>query len=90
MTALERLADLFFELGERLAVVGLGESGRFACPLTQEVLADMAGMSVVHVNRTLQELRRRELVTLERGEVRLGEAALFAKVIDVERRRSAG
>lgn len=67
MTALERLAHLLLELHDRLELVGQAEADRFTLPLTQETLADLLGLSVVHVNRTLQELRRRSLVRNERG-----------------------
>ena len=49
---------------ERLAVVGLAASGRCELPLTQVDLADATGLTPVHVNRTLQELRRMELIEL--------------------------
>lgn len=67
MSALERTGDLLLELHERLSAVGLVQGDRFPLPLTQEGLSDVLGLSVVHVNRTLQELRRAELVTLNRG-----------------------
>ena len=86
MTGLERLADLFLELHERLEGVGQTDGSRFACPLTQEVLADVAGLSVVHVNRTLQELRRKGLVMVERGWVRLGDALRPIQTADPPRR----
>jgi CRP-like cAMP-binding protein len=63
--ALERLAHLFCELASRLEVVGLVEANRFSMPLRQVDLADACGMSAVHVNRTLQELRRRNLLSWE-------------------------
>lgn len=56
------LAHLLCELYVRLEAVGLAEDGRFDLPLTQEQLADILGLSIVHVNRTLQELRRTGLV----------------------------
>jgi CRP-like cAMP-binding protein len=67
MTALERTAHLLLELHDRMEAVGLAQDGRFPLPVTQETLADALGMSVVHVNRTLQEMRRERLVVLERG-----------------------
>ncbi|TXM70163.1 helix-turn-helix domain-containing protein [Methylobacterium sp. WL120] len=63
-SALERLAHLLCELRVRLQVVGLVENNSFDLPLTQEVLADTTGLSNVHLNRTLQELRRRGLIEL--------------------------
>lgn len=62
MTAHERTAHLLLELYDRLAAVGMAEEGRLDFPVTQEALADTLGLSVVHVNRTLQELRRQALV----------------------------
>lgn len=63
--ALERLAHLFCELASRLEVVGLMEDRRFQLPFTQSDLADACGLSGVHVNRTVKELRRRNLLTWE-------------------------
>ncbi|MCJ2082990.1 Crp/Fnr family transcriptional regulator [Methylobacterium sp. J-090] len=62
--ALERIAHLFCELELRLRAVGLAEADRFDMPITQCDLADTVGLSSVHVNRTLQELRRQRLITL--------------------------
>jgi len=62
--ALERIAHLFCELDWRLQAVGLVEQDRFEMPITQYDLADTAGLSSVHVNRTLQELRRQGLIAL--------------------------
>jgi CRP-like cAMP-binding protein len=67
LTALERLAHLLLELHDRLANIGLVEGRRFPLPLTQETLADLLGLSVVHVNRTMQELRRRQLAEVGGG-----------------------
>lgn len=71
LTALERLAHLLLDLAGRLGAVGQADGDRFALPVTQEVLGDALGLSVVHVNRTIQELRRQDLVVIERGLVRL-------------------
>lgn len=68
-SAIERLAHLFLELGQRLEMVGLASSGGFACPLNQYVLADALGLSAVHVNRVLRQLRERELITLKAHQV---------------------
>jgi CRP-like cAMP-binding protein len=66
-TALERLGHLLLELEFRLAARGLAHEGRFALPLTQETLADVLGLSVVHINRTLQQMRRDGLLDLLKG-----------------------
>ncbi|WP_238224829.1 Crp/Fnr family transcriptional regulator [Methylobacterium adhaesivum] len=62
--ALERIAHLFCELDRRLHAVGLVDQDRFEMPITQYDLADTAGLSSVHVNRTIQELRRQGLIAL--------------------------
>lgn len=58
LNAQERIADLFLELLDRLQLAGLAAHGRYQMPLTQEALADALGLTSVHVNRTLQALRR--------------------------------
>ena len=64
-SALERLAHLFCEMFMRLDSVGLTEGDSCEWPLTQGDLADAAGLTPVHVNRTLQELRRERLIGLQ-------------------------
>jgi CRP-like cAMP-binding protein len=66
-TALERLAHLLCEIFIRMHAVGMTDRGRCELPLTQVELADSVALSTVHVNRTLQELRRRGLVSLSSG-----------------------
>jgi len=68
-TAGGRFAHLMLELHDRLGRVGLAGDGRFALPLTQHALADVLGFSVVHVNRTLQQLRRDRLLEVRNGMV---------------------
>ena len=62
--ALERVAHIICELFERLQAVGLVDGSSFAFPVTQMDLADATGLSTVHLNRTLQELRSAGLITL--------------------------
>jgi CRP-like cAMP-binding protein len=70
-SALERTAHFFMELAERLSLIGLATESEFKCPLTQYVLADALGLSAIHVNRVLRQLRERGLVTLRGGRVRI-------------------
>jgi len=67
--ALERTAHFFMELAERLTLVGLATSTEFKCPLNQYVLADALGLSAIHVNRVLRQLRERDLMTVKSGKV---------------------
>ncbi len=68
-SAIERTAHFFMELAERLNLVGLATEAEFACPLSQYVLADALGLSAIHVNRVLRQLRERELLTVQQGKV---------------------
>ncbi|MDQ4086907.1 MAG: Crp/Fnr family transcriptional regulator [Pseudomonadota bacterium] len=63
-TAYERISHLFCEMFLRLSGVGLTYDHSCDWPLTQSDLADATGLTPVHVNRTLQELRREGLVEL--------------------------
>ncbi|MEH6648044.1 Crp/Fnr family transcriptional regulator [Sulfitobacter sp.] len=67
--ATERLAHFLLELGERLALVGMGSNAGYACPLTQYLIADAVGLSAVHVNRVLRQLREQGMVTFRDGYV---------------------
>jgi CRP-like cAMP-binding protein len=62
--SLERLAHLFCELYLRYQTVGLARGQSYELLLKQADLADLTGMSCVHVNRSLKELRRRRLIEL--------------------------
>jgi CRP-like cAMP-binding protein len=68
-SAIERLAHLFLELGQRLQMAGLVSSTEFACPLNQYVLADALGLTAIHVNRILRQLRERGLITVRSHQV---------------------
>lgn len=64
-SASERLGHLFCELHLRLQMVDLVDGPECDLPLTQCELADVLGLSSVHVNRSLQDLRSRGLVSLQ-------------------------
>lgn len=64
-----RMAHFLLELGARLALVGMGSKAGYACPLTQYHLADALGLTAIHVNRVLRQLREDGLVTFRAGHV---------------------
>ena len=85
------------ELEYRLSARGLSNNGAFAMPLTQETLSDAVGLSVVHVNRTLQQMRKQGRIELARGRLAIldrealcavGEFA--APVLSAPHRAAAG
>jgi CRP-like cAMP-binding protein len=61
-SAYERIAHLFCEVFVRMRQLGLVERESFRLPMTQSELADACGISPVHVNRVLQQLRRDGLI----------------------------
>lgn len=71
MSAYERIQDWLFELHERLSLAGRAGPDSFAMPLTQEMLADALGLTSVHVNRTVQAMRRDGVLEWRTGIVRL-------------------
>jgi CRP-like cAMP-binding protein len=75
MTAHERMLDLFLELYDRLALAGLAQHGSFAMAATQEVLADLLGLTAVHVNRVIQQMRRLGEIDWSRGRLELHDLA---------------
>lgn len=70
-SAISRMAHLFCELYIRLNVVGRASHDSYEFPLTQRELSECLGLTVVHANRTLQELRRRGLVELENRHLKI-------------------
>jgi CRP-like cAMP-binding protein len=70
-----RIAQLFCEMHARLSIVGLTSDGGFSLPFNQQELADITGMTAVHLNRSLKELRDAGLVTYRNGRVELHDFA---------------
>jgi CRP-like cAMP-binding protein len=64
-TAFERMAHLLVELLRRLRTIDRAADQQFVLPVTQEILADALGLSLVHVNRTLRRLRESGLIEIE-------------------------
>jgi CRP-like cAMP-binding protein len=60
--ATERAAHLICELSTRLSLVGVDGPDTFNCPLTQRELGDVLGISNIHANRILQQLRSQGLI----------------------------
>jgi len=69
-TAVERVSHLLCEMRGRLDVVGLvGPGNTYDFHITQAELGETLGLSTVHVNRTLQLLRREGHITMRQGKV---------------------
>ena len=78
-TPLERLAHFLLEIHARLLAVGRAEEKSFDLPFSQEVMADVLGLSVPHLNRVMQQLRAEQLI-ISRSRV--------VELTDVERLRT--
>lgn len=66
-SAPKRVAHLLLELWARLELIGMARQEGFSCPLTQYHLADILGLSPVHVNRVMRSLREEGMVTFHNG-----------------------
>jgi CRP-like cAMP-binding protein len=62
-SAVEQLAHLVCELYVRLGIIGMVNGRSFTLPATQADLGDALGLSAVHINRVLQELRGEKLLS---------------------------
>jgi CRP-like cAMP-binding protein len=67
--AISRLAHLFCEMAIKCEQAGLGDRRSFPLPITQADLGDATGLTGVHVNRTLKDLRAQSIVELRSGTV---------------------
>lgn len=83
-SAVSRLAHLFCELQVRLELIGLAEEDGYKLPIVQADLADAAGLTAVHVNRMLKELRDRGLVTFRGSRVTIHDRAGLCAVAEFD------
>ncbi|AZB57551.1 Crp/Fnr family transcriptional regulator [Cereibacter sphaeroides] len=82
--AQERTAHFLLELGARLTLVGMGTTDGYACPLSQYLLADALGLTAVHINRVLRELREAGLVSFQKGQVEFHDLAGLVALADFD------
>jgi CRP-like cAMP-binding protein len=83
-SAIARTAHLLCELYVRLEIAGLTQGHGYDFPLTQEELSECLGLTSVHVNRTLQELRRQELIRLEARRLEILDLARLQAVAEFD------
>lgn len=78
--AIERIAYLFCELAARIGRVS--DDGPSGCnmPLTQIDIADAAGLTPVHVNRVLQEMRATGLIQLQARRLKIPDFAKLSRL----------
>jgi CRP-like cAMP-binding protein len=69
----ERLAHFLLEIYSRLEAVGLAADNSFDLPFSQEVMSDVLGLSVPHLNRTLAKLRSDGLIDVVAPRIHLAD-----------------
>lgn len=74
LSAFERMAHMFAETHDRLQRVGLATRSGFQFPLRQEMISDLLGLSVVHVSRTVQQLKAEGVLHFRNGYVSIADA----------------
>jgi CRP-like cAMP-binding protein len=82
--ALSRLAHLFCEMGVAIETAGLGTRLIYDLPATQEQIADAVGLTSVHTNRVLQELRGENLLIFRSGRVEILDWARLAALAEFD------
>jgi len=79
-----RLAHIVVELRERLKVIGQVSGARFEMPLTQEQLGEAMGITPVHVNRIVKQLRDDNVLELHRGSVTVIDEQKLLELADFD------
>ena len=74
-TPIERLSHFLLDVLNRLHTVNRATADRFILPISQQIMADLLGLSVPHLNKMMQQLRSSNLIADESREV---------KILDVE------
>lgn len=76
LDALGRIAHFLCETNARLASVGLSDGRRFTLPLTQTDIAEICGLTNVHVNRVMRQLREEGICVFRSS---------IAEILDIDR-----
>ncbi|MBX9466057.1 MAG: Crp/Fnr family transcriptional regulator [Aquamicrobium sp.] len=85
-SVLGRTSHMMLELGVRVTGKKPREIKQYACPLTQNDLADAVGLTPIHLNRKLRELREDGLVSFRQGNVELLDVDRLIELADFDHR----
>ncbi|NUR44753.1 MAG: Crp/Fnr family transcriptional regulator [Sphingomonas sp.] len=83
-SAIARMAHLFCEMYVRLEMVGLTRGDSYDLPISQQELGEMLGITSVHSNRTLQQLRKRGLIDFAGGLVTIRDVAALKQIAEFD------
>ncbi|QFI71455.1 Crp/Fnr family transcriptional regulator [Bradyrhizobium betae] len=81
-----RLAHVMIELRERLRIIGRVDGNDFEMPLTQEQIGEALGITAVHANRVIKQLRQEGIVELQRGRVTVLDERKLLELADFDGR----
>jgi CRP-like cAMP-binding protein len=82
-SAVQRVSHFLCEFSSRMIAHGQIEAGQsIRLPLSQAVLADTTGVTTVHVNRVLQQLRRDGLIALRRQQLTILDPVRLARLAE--------
>lgn len=84
LTALERVAHFLCEMNARLLAIEACDGRSFALPMTQADLGEVCGLTNVHVNRVLRQLREAGLCTVRSSQVEIHDLKSLAAVAQFE------
>ena len=84
--AASRLAHTVVELRKRLAITGRATGDTFDMPLTQEQISEALGITPVHANRIIRQLRDDGIVDINRGRVAVLDEAKLAELAQFDDR----
>lgn len=84
--AAARLAHVAVELRERLRIIGRLEGSSFEMPLTQEQIGEALGVTAVHVNRVIKQLRQDGILDLNRGRATVLDERKFQELAEFDGR----
>ena len=84
--AIARIAHLLCEFAMRMEAAELSDGGSYDLPMTQEQIADAAGLTPVHVNRVLQQLGKLGLIERNRRSITIPDWEKLRKIGDFNSR----
>jgi len=83
-SATEAIAHLVCEMYLKLEAVGLAENHRYPLPVTQSDVGDALGLTNVHVNRVLKELRASKLISWQDGTLEIHDWGELTKLCEFD------
>jgi len=83
-SAFVRTAHFLLELSDRVKSCGMGEPDSFYCPLTQYQLADALGLTPIHLNRMMRELREEGLVMFRSYKVEILDRKRLVEIAEYD------